>query len=162
MLGHGFGSKMEMQGGCQAKLEREERCSFQLPQGSIFPYLQFVQGSIFPNATRFRISNYQKVPYFQLPQGSIFPIVTRFHISNFQKVFPIATRQSSIFPIHCGPFWTWCSQQKYLLVVSRSNTVFLNSLLTTYSYISGGPRQCNGNVLYQIQVFLVRSMGPDV
>ena len=37
MLGHGFGSKMEMQGGCQAKLEREERCSFQLPQGSSFP-----------------------------------------------------------------------------------------------------------------------------
>ena len=40
MLGHGFGSKVEMQGSCggqqqQAKLEREERCSFQLPQGYI-------------------------------------------------------------------------------------------------------------------------------
>ena len=47
MLGHGFGGKMEMQAGCQAKLEREERCSFQLSQGSKFPTFQLLQNPIF-------------------------------------------------------------------------------------------------------------------
>ena len=51
MLGHGFGSKVDLQGGgCggqqqqqqqQAKLEREERCSFQLPQGALSTFHLF-------------------------------------------------------------------------------------------------------------------------